>query len=163
MYRDLSGGCAPVRHRHPIGHQFAGRESPRHIRIPIDVRLARELGFDRLSVFLATVALGLLAFDLAGAADKVTVDILSPSGQVLDSVNMGAQAAGRHSFDWNTGSYQGTGKLSYRVNATLGQTPVASTTMVREKVVSVGAVNGALSLQLQSGRSVGYSEISAIL
>ena len=103
------------------------------------------------------------AFDLAGAADKVTVDILSPSGQVLDSVNMGAQAAGRHSFDWNTGSYQGTGKLSYRVNATLGPTPVASTTMVREKVVSVGAVNGALSLQLQSGRSVGYSEISAIL
>lgn len=103
------------------------------------------------------------AFDLAGAADNVSVDILSPSGQVLDSVNMGTQTAGRHSFDWNTSGYQGTGKLSYRVNATLDQKPVASTALVREKVVSVGAVNGALSIQLQSGRSVNYSDVAAIL
>ena len=103
------------------------------------------------------------AFDLAGAADNVSVDILSPSGQVLDSVNMGTQTAGRHGFDWNTSSYQGTGKVSYRVNATLGQKPVATTALVQEKVVSVGAVNGALSIQLQSGRSVSYSDIAAIL
>ena len=103
------------------------------------------------------------AFDLAGAADNVSVDILSPSGQVLDSVNMGTQSAGRHSFDWNTSSYQGTGNVSYRVNATLDQKPVTSTPLVREKVISVGAVNGALSIQLQSGRSVNYSDIAAIL
>ena len=103
------------------------------------------------------------AFDLAGAADNVSVDILSPSGQVLDSVNMGTQAAGRHSFDWNTSSYQGTGKVSFRVNATLDQKPVTSTALVREKVVSVGAVNGALSIQLQSGRAVSYSDVAAIL
>jgi flagellar basal-body rod modification protein FlgD len=111
----------------------------------------------------ASTGLASAAFDLAGAADNVTVDILSPSGQVLDSVNMGTQAAGRHSFDWNTSSYQGAGKLSYRVNATLGQKPVTSTTLVREKVVSVGAVNGALSIQLQSGRAVSYSDVAAIL
>ncbi len=103
------------------------------------------------------------AFDLASAADNVSVDILSPSGQVLDSVNMGSQTAGRHSFDWNTSSYQGTGKVSYRVNATLGQKPVASTPLVQEKVLSVGAVNGAMSIQLQSGRAVSYSDIAAIL
>ncbi len=110
----------------------------------------------------ASTGVASAAFDLAGAADKVSVDILSPSGQVLDSVNMGTLAAGRHNFDWNTSSYQGTGNVSYRVTATMGQKPVTTTPLVQEKVLSVGAVNGALSIQLQSGRSVNYSDIAAI-
>ncbi len=103
------------------------------------------------------------AFDLAGAADKVQLEILAPSGQVLDSVNMGALAQGRHNFDWNASSYQGAGQVSYRVTATQGTQAVVSTSLVREKVMSVGAVNGALSIQLQSGKSVGYTDIAAIL
>jgi flagellar basal-body rod modification protein FlgD len=103
------------------------------------------------------------AFDLAGAADAVKVEILAPSGQVLDTVNMGALPQGRQSFQWNAASYQGSGNPTFRVTATSGKQAVASTSLVSEQVVSVGSVNGAMSIQLQSGRSVGYADIAAIL
>lgn len=103
------------------------------------------------------------AFDLAGAATAVKVEILAPSGQVLDTVNMGALPQGRQAFQWNAASYQGTGSPSFRVTATSGKQAVASTSLVSEQVVSVGAVNGAMSIQLQSGKSVGYTDIAAIL
>lgn len=103
------------------------------------------------------------AFDLAGAADAVKVEILAPGGQVLDTVNMGALPQGRQAFQWNAASYQGTGSPTFRVTATSGKQAVATTSLVSEQVVSVGAVNGAMSIQLQSGKSVGYTDIAAIL
>jgi len=103
------------------------------------------------------------AFDLTGAADAVKVEILAPSGQVLDTVNMGALPQGRQAFQWNAASYQGTGSPSFRVTATSGKQAVATTSLVSEQVVSVGSVNGAMSIQLQSGKSVGYTDIAAIL
>jgi flagellar basal-body rod modification protein FlgD len=103
------------------------------------------------------------AFDLAGPADAVKLEILAPSGQVLDTVNMGAMPQGRQAFQWNAASYQGPGSPSFRVTATSGKQAVAATSLVSEQVVSVGSVNGAMSIQLQSGRSVGYADIAAIL
>ena len=103
------------------------------------------------------------AFDLAGSADAVKVEILAPGGQVLDTVNMGALPQGRQAFQWNAASYQGTGSPTFRVTATSGKQAVATTSLVSEQVVSVGAVNGAMSIQLQSGKSVGYTDIAAIL
>lgn len=103
------------------------------------------------------------AIDLTGAADAVKVEILAPSGQVLDTFNLGALPQGRQPFEWNAASYQGPGNPTFRVTATSGTQAVASTSLVREKVVSVGSVNGAMSIQLQSGRSVGYTDIAAIL
>ena len=103
------------------------------------------------------------AFDLAGAADAVKVEILAPGGQVLDTVNMGALPQGRQAFQWNAASYQGTGSPTFRVTATSGKQAVPTTSLVSEQVVSVGAVNGAMSIQLQSGKSVGYTDIAAIL
>lgn len=103
------------------------------------------------------------AIDLSGPADAVKVDILAPGGQVLDTFNLGALPQGRQAFQWNAASYQGTGSPTFRVTATNGKQAVASTSLVSEQVVSVGAVNGAMSIQLQSGRSVGYTDIAAIL
>lgn len=103
------------------------------------------------------------AFDLAGTADAVKVEVLAPSGQVLDTVNMGALPQGRQAFQWNAASYQGTGSPTFRVTATSGKQAVATTSLVSEQVVSVGSVNGAMSIQLQSGKSVGYTDIAAIL
>jgi flagellar basal-body rod modification protein FlgD len=103
------------------------------------------------------------AFDLSGAASAVKVDVLAPSGQVLDTVDMGALPQGRQSFQWNAASYQGSGSPTFRVTATSGNQAVATTSLVGDKVVSVGSVNGAMSIQLLSGRSVGYTDIAAIL
>lgn len=103
------------------------------------------------------------AIDLADAADAVKVEILTPGGQVLDTFNLGSLPQGRQTFEWNASSYQGTGSPSFKVTATRGTQAVATTSLVREKVVSVGSVNGAMSIQLQSGKSVGYTDIAAIL
>lgn len=103
------------------------------------------------------------AIDLAGRADAVKVDILSPGGQVLDSFNLGALEAGRHHFNWDASSYQGTGAPSFKVTATQGDAPVSSTSMARDKVVSVGSENGAMTVQLQGRGSVAYSSVKAIL
>lgn len=103
------------------------------------------------------------AFDLAGAADAVKVEVIAPGGQVLDTLNLGASPQGRQYFQWNAASYQGSGSPSFRVTATSGATAVATTPMVEDKVLSVGSLNGAMSIQLQSGKAVAYSDIAAVL
>jgi flagellar basal-body rod modification protein FlgD len=102
------------------------------------------------------------AIDLAAKADAVKVEILAPSGQLLDSFNLGALPQGRQAFQWNASSYQGTGNPSFRVTATDGTQAVAATSLVRDTVASVGAVNGAMSIQLLSGKSVAYTDLAAI-
>ena len=46
------------------------------------------------------------AIDLAGKADTVKIEIMSPGGQVMDTFNLGSREAGRQSFDWDASSYQ---------------------------------------------------------
>jgi len=103
------------------------------------------------------------AVDLAGRAEAVKVEILSPGGQVLDTLNLGALEAGRHTFDWNSSGYQGSGAPSFRVSATLGGNPIGSSSLARDKVVSVGSDNGAMTVQLQGRSAVAYDRIKAIL
>ena len=103
------------------------------------------------------------AVDLAGKADAVNVEILSPGGQILDTLHLGPLDTGRHSFDWNSSTYQGTGEPSFRITATLGGTVVATTSLARDKVVSVGSENGVMTVQLQGRSAVAYSSVKAIL
>jgi flagellar basal-body rod modification protein FlgD len=103
------------------------------------------------------------AIDLAGKADSVKVDILSPGGQILESFNLGTVAAGRQSFDWDASNYTGSGNPSFRVSATLGGQPIATTSLARDKVLSVGSENGAMNIQLAGRSSVPYDSIKAIL
>jgi flagellar basal-body rod modification protein FlgD len=103
------------------------------------------------------------AIDLTGKADAVKVEIMSPGGQVLDTLNLGALDAGRHSFDWDASSYQGTGEPSFKVTATLGGQAVTNTALARDTVTSVGSDNGAMTVQLQGRAAVAYSSVKAIL
>jgi flagellar basal-body rod modification protein FlgD len=103
------------------------------------------------------------AIDLAGKADSVKVDILSPGGQILESFNLGTVAAGRQSFDWDASNYTGSGNPSFKVTATLGGQPIATTSLARDKVLSVGSENGVMNIQLAGRSSVTYDSIKAIL
>jgi len=103
------------------------------------------------------------AIDLTSTAESAKVEILSPGGQVLDTINMGTLEAGRHSFEWDASAYQGTGSPTYRVVATSGGLSVSSTSLVRDKVVSVGSENGSMRVQLQGHSAIGYSSIKALL
>ena len=103
------------------------------------------------------------AFDLSGRADQVRVEIVSPGGQTLETFDMGALSAGRHPFEWDSSSYAGSGEPSFRVTATLAGQAVASTSLTRDAVVSVGSENGAMTVQLQGRGPVAYDRIKAIL
>ncbi|MFZ4287611.1 flagellar hook assembly protein FlgD [Variovorax sp. HJSM1_2] len=103
------------------------------------------------------------AFDLDGKAANVTVQIYSSSGKMIGTLPMGSLEAGRYSFAWDTSTYSGTGDLTFKVVATNGSSAVGSTALMSDKVLSVGAEDGALKLSLLKGGTVDYSAIKAIL
>ena len=101
-------------------------------------------------------------FELTAAADAVKVEIISPAGKVLDTMNLGAQRTGMHSFDWPAGTYDDTSKLTFRVTATSGANTLTSTALMRDKVTAVSTQGNDLMLELESGASVAYSSVKAI-
>ncbi|MBP9907127.1 MAG: flagellar hook assembly protein FlgD [Rhodoferax sp.] len=103
------------------------------------------------------------AIDLSARADSVKVEVLSTSGQVIDTINAGGLDAGRHYFSWDASSYQGTGNPTFRVVAKMGEKAISATPLSVDKVISVGMENGAMSLQLQDRGATAYSSIKAIL
>jgi flagellar basal-body rod modification protein FlgD len=78
---------------------------------------------------------GTAGFELAGPADRVMVEVLAPSGRVVDTLNLGAQSAGRNGFNWNpaaaVGAVEGE-KYTFRVTATTGTVRVANEPLVLE-------------------------------
>lgn len=103
------------------------------------------------------------AIDLPSDASSVKVNILSPSGSVVGAVDLGAQTAGRTQFEWDASGYNGGTPLSFSVVAKNGNTALTTTSLVRDKVTSVGSDNGVMNVQLQGNAKVPYSNIKAIL
>ena len=101
-------------------------------------------------------------FELTSAADAVKVEVMSPAGRVLDTLNLGAQSSGMHSFDWASGTYDNTSNLTFRVTATSGSTTLSSTALMRDKVDAVSTSGDALMLELDRSGSVAYSTVRAI-
>jgi flagellar basal-body rod modification protein FlgD len=108
-----------------------------------------------------TIASGTL--ELAGNADMVKVDILSPGGQLLDTLNLGAKKTGQYSFEWDSSHYPPGANPLFKVTATQAGNNISSTSMARDRVISVGSENGAMTVQLQSKGTMAYSSIKAIL
>ena len=100
-------------------------------------------------------------FELAGPADQVKVEILAPSGKVIDTLQLGAQTTGVHSFDWEAGANVATTGLRFRVTATSGSVSTAATTLVRDRVAAVSTANSVFSLELVNAGTVPYSSIKA--
>lgn len=101
--------------------------------------------------------------DLPGYANKVSVEILSPAGKVVDTLNLGAMSAGRHSFEWDASRYTGAANPTFKVTATQGSKSLEVTTLARDTVESVGTDGAALTLQLKGRAAVAYGDIQAIL
>jgi len=97
--------------------------------------------------------------DLAGNADKVTVEIRSPGGDLLGTMNLGAMTAGRHAFEWDASSYNGTGNPTFKITATSGSKPIASTGLAQDTVVAIGNKG----IELKGRDPVSYDSILAIL
>ena len=107
-------------------------------------------------------AAGQGGFELASAADAVKVEVLSPAGRVLDTLNLGAQSIGVHSFNWPSGTHDNAGNLTFRVSASSGSTALPSTSLMRDKVTAVSTSGDKLMLELQSAGTVAYSIVKSI-
>jgi flagellar basal-body rod modification protein FlgD len=103
------------------------------------------------------------AFDLAGSAASVKVQVLDPTGKEVGTVDMGALPAGRYNFAWDASQYQGDSALRFKVLATNGETAVASTALTVDSIAAVSMDNGGLQMQLSRGGSTTQSGIKAIL
>jgi len=106
-----------------------------------------------------TDGVGQGGFELTGPADAVKVEILSPGGQVVDTMQLGAQSSGLHTFDWNAGSATTSSGLRFRVTTTTGGVSAAATTLVKDTVDAVSTSGGTFSLDLVNSGLVPYSSV----
>ena len=102
------------------------------------------------------------SYELDSAADAVKLEILSPAGSVLDTVQLGAQGTGRQNFTWPSDKYDDSAKLNFRITASKGAAAVTSTTFTQDKVVAVNTSGAKLQLQLQNLGLVDYSAVTTI-
>ena len=98
-------------------------------------------------------------FVLGNTATSTKIEVLSPSGQVVDTVDLGAQEKGRHDFTWDTSKYTAgdPSTLRFRVVAANKDGAVDSSTLMQSKVVGTGWDNGSLTLTLENGDTFPYS------
>jgi flagellar basal-body rod modification protein FlgD len=100
-------------------------------------------------------------FELVSAADAVKVEVLNAGGHVIDTMQLGAQAAGRHGFDWDASKSGTDTNLTFRVTATSGPTTLTSTALMRDRVTAVSTSGDKLMLDLVLSGSTPYASIKA--
>ena len=105
---------------------------------------------------------GTAGFELSSAADNVKVEILSPGGRVIDTLDLGAQNSGRSGFEWAPPAGSSTDGLSFRVTATSGATVLSATPLTTDRVDAVSTTGDTLTLELARGGSTAYSRVKAI-
>ena len=109
-----------------------------------------------------TSGVGQGGFELSGPADAVKVDVLSPSGQVVDTMTLGALGSGSHSFNWPAGDATNDNGLRFRVTATSGSVSSTPTLLMRDRVNAINTSGNTLNLELQNAGSVPYSSVRAL-
>ena len=107
-------------------------------------------------------AIGQGGFEIQTPADAVKVEILAPSGAVVQTLNLGAQGAGMHSFDWPAGAATDSSGLTFRVTATAGGVAIASTPLMRDRVDAVTTNGNSFNLELAKSGSTPYAQVKAL-
>lgn len=102
------------------------------------------------------------AVELSGAADAVRVDVMSASGQLVGTVDLGAHATGRADFQWSPPEGQPTEGYTFRVTALSGGSSVKATALTSDVVQSVSAGAQGLTLNLSGGQKAPLSQVLSI-
>jgi flagellar basal-body rod modification protein FlgD len=100
-------------------------------------------------------------FELTSAADMVKVEVLNAGGHVIDTLSLGAQAAGRHSFDWDASQAGTDTNLTFRVSATSGAAALPATLLMRDTVAAVSTNGDTLTLELMRSGTLPYTGVKA--
>lgn len=104
------------------------------------------------------------AVQLGGAATDVSVSISDANGQVLDTLQLGAQKAGTVSYDWDgktaAGADAGTGPFTVTVSAANSGTAVGAQNLVWAPVAAVSVpASGTPTLTVPGVGSVAISSV----
>ncbi len=106
-------------------------------------------------------------YELASAADSVSLAIKDSSGSVIRTINQGAKAAGLQTFSWDgtndAGAQAADGSYSFSVTATQGTTAVGVTKLQVGAVGSVSGKGSNLTVNVTGVGSVALSDIREIL
>jgi flagellar basal-body rod modification protein FlgD len=100
-------------------------------------------------------------YELESAADKVRVEILNGAGKVVDTIDLGAQSTGLHSFEWPAGARTSADGLTFRVSATSGSANKSVTTLMRDQVAAVSTSGSGFRLELVNSGSTEYASVRA--
>lgn len=106
--------------------------------------------------------------DLADAATGVTVRVTDASGQVVRTMDLGAQNAGLGSFSWDGLTDDGTpapaGTYAFSIEAEIGGTTEAQTVLLDGQVsgVSYDSTTGGLMLDIATIGDVSFSDVYRI-
>lgn len=107
------------------------------------------------------------AVELTQPADKVTVTIKDASGNLVRTLQLGAQDAGVVNFNWdgtdNTGTAVADGKYKFSATAVLGGKSSDPTTLSYGLVSSVSLGSGGAMLNMGSLGDVGLDAVRQIL
>jgi flagellar basal-body rod modification protein FlgD len=121
------------------------------------------LNGDKLSVSgEGSAAVGDGAYELAVPADEVRLEVLSPSGRVIASQQLGAKAAGQYDFSWPGGAMADQDGLRFRVVASQSGTAVAAQPIMFGRVLGVSAGGDALKLTLDNASGVNYADVRSV-
>lgn len=119
------------------------------------------------SVDLAAGGVGLGGFSLPTSADSATVSIYDQSGALVNTVTLGAQAAGIAKWQWDgkdsTGAAAPAGSYTFKVSATQAGTTVAATTLQYGLVNSVTQGTAGLTLSVGSQQNIALTQVQQIL
>lgn len=105
---------------------------------------------------------------LPAGADNLQVGVYSPAGVLVRTLTLGSQLPGDVRFSWDGVSDAGEQMApgAYRLAAvamTAGQAEtVAVTTFARVKAVSLDPLTQSMRFELDSGRTVGLSEVTKV-
>jgi flagellar basal-body rod modification protein FlgD len=101
-------------------------------------------------------------FELASSADSVKIEVLNAGGRVIDSIDLGAEGAGRHGFEWTPpAGVDATLGARFRIVAKSGAAAVGATPLMRDRVDAVATGGDSLMLELRNSGSVSYAQIRA--
>lgn len=103
------------------------------------------------------------SFSLSQPADSVRVDIMSTTGEVLDTVDLGPRSAGMHNFEWAIGEIDPARIGGMQINATSAGQSVPAVPLSRQRVESVAMVDGILRMRTSGGMTLSYPQILAFL
>lgn len=106
------------------------------------------------------------AFEVAAAADQVTLTVTDASGQAVFQQTLGRHAPGLHGFAWDgrtaSGAMAQPGRYSFKVEAIASGKPLAAQAFAASRVDAVSAGTGGISLRTSAGE-VAWSAVRQVM